>query len=59
MTNINAQECTILAALNADRELVYQAAYLDPHTSAELPLSKIRELCDDLIEAHGDYLRLS
>jgi alpha-galactosidase len=58
MTNISVQECTILAALHGDRDLVYHAAYLDPHTAAELPLGKIRSLCDDLIEAHGDYLRL-
>lgn len=58
MTNISVQECTILAALHGDRDLVYHAAYLDPHTAGELPLGKIRSLCDDLIEAHGDYLRL-
>lgn len=57
MTNINVQECTILAALHGDRDMVYQAAYLDPHTAGELTLPKIRALCDDLIEAHGDYLR--
>jgi alpha-galactosidase len=29
---------------------------LDPHTAAELTLDQIRGLCDELIEAHGDYL---
>ncbi|TFH06405.1 MAG: alpha-glucosidase/alpha-galactosidase [Spirochaetales bacterium] len=60
MTNINVQLLTIEAALEGSRELLYQAAYLDPHTAAELPLSKIREMCDEMIGAHGDFLpRLS
>jgi alpha-galactosidase len=56
MTNISVQLLTIEAALTGSRDLVYQAAYLDPHTAAELPLSKIHAMCDDLIEAHGDLL---
>ncbi len=55
-TNINVQLLTIDAALNRCRDSIYQAAFLDPHTAAELTLDQIRSLCDDLIEAHGDYL---
>ncbi len=55
-TNINTQILTVEAAITRKREKVYQAAMLDPHTSAELPLDKIVALCDDLIEAHGDWL---
>jgi alpha-galactosidase len=51
-TNINVQLLTIEAALTGDRDLVYQAAYLDPHTAAELPLDDIRRLCDDMFAAH-------
>ncbi len=57
-TNINVQLLTIAAAAQRSRDLVYQAAYLDPHTAAELPLWKIRELCDELIAAHGEMLDL-
>ena len=39
------------AALKRDRDAVYHAAYMDPHTAAELPLDRIRQLCDELIEA--------
>ncbi|TVQ20348.1 MAG: alpha-glucosidase/alpha-galactosidase [Spirochaetaceae bacterium] len=56
MTNINVQLLTIEAALSGSRERLYQAAYLDPHTAAELPLAKIRQMCDELIDAHGDML---
>jgi len=52
-TNINVQLLAIDAALNKDREAVYHAAMLDPHTASELTLDQIRCLCDDLIEAHG------
>lgn len=55
-TNINPQILTVEAALTGNRDLVYQAAMLDPHTSAELPIDKIRAMCDDLIEAHGSML---
>jgi alpha-galactosidase len=59
-TNINPQILTVEAALTKNRDLVYQAAMLDPHTAAELPIDRIRAMCDDLIEAHGamlpDYL---
>jgi len=55
-TNINVQLLTIEAALTGKRDAIYHAAYLDPHTSAELTLDQIKSLCDDLIEAHGDML---
>jgi len=55
-TNINVQELTVEAALTGKREHIYHAAMLDPHTAAELSLDQIRRLCDELIEAHGNYL---
>ena len=29
---------------------------LDPHTNAELSMDDIIRMCDDLIEAHGEWL---
>jgi len=55
-TNINVQLLTIEAAMTLKKEKIYMAAMLDPHTSSELPLDKIKALCDDMIEAHGDWL---
>ncbi len=55
-TNVNVHELTIEAALTRRKDHIYQAALLDPHTSAELTIDEIISLCDDLIEAHGDYL---
>ncbi|MCH4886516.1 alpha-glucosidase/alpha-galactosidase [Acidaminobacter sp. JC074] len=58
MTNINPQLLTIEAALTRDRQKIYQAAMLDPHTAAELSLDDIVKLCDELIQAHGDYMKM-
>ena len=55
-TNINPQLMTIEAAVTKKKEAVYQAAMLDPHTAAELSLDDIRSMCDDLFEAHKDWL---
>ncbi|MBB6690663.1 alpha-glucosidase/alpha-galactosidase [Cohnella xylanilytica] len=55
-TNINTQLLTIEAAMTGKKEHIYHAALLDPHTAAELSIDDIVSLCDDLIEAHGDWL---
>lgn len=55
-TNINTQLLTIEAAVTRKREHIYHAAMLDPHTAAELSMDDIVSMCDDLIEAHGDWL---
>ncbi len=55
-TNINVHLLTIAAALTRKRDYIYQAAYLDPHTAAELSLDEIRAMCDEMIAAHGRTL---
>ena len=55
-TNINTQLLTIEAAITGKKDHIYHAALLDPHTSAELSMDEIVAMCDDLIEAHGDWL---
>ena len=57
-TNINVQLLTIEAARTRDRNYIYQAAMLDPHTAAELSVDDIRIMCDELIEAHGEYMAI-
>lgn len=56
MTNINVQLLAIEAAVTRRKDTLYQAAMLDPHTAAELSIDDIVALCDELIEAHGDWL---
>ena len=58
MTNINVQLLAIEAAATKDKEKIYQAAMLDPHTAAELNIDDIKAMCDELIVAHGDYMKM-
>jgi alpha-galactosidase len=58
MSNVNVQLLTIEAVATMDKQKIYQAAMLDPHTSAELSLDDIIKMCDEMIEAHGDYMAM-
>ena len=55
-TNVNVQELAVAAALEGDREKVYQAIALDPLTGAVLTLDQAREMTDELFAAHADSL---
>ena len=55
-TNINVQNMVIEGARAKKKELIYMAAYLDPHTSSELSMDDIKNMCDNLFEAHKDWL---
>ena len=55
-TNINVQLLVTEAALTKKRDLIYQAAMLDPHTAAELTIDQIYNMVDDLLEEHKDFL---
>lgn len=55
-TQINVQELTVRALLEENRDHLYHAAMMDPHTAAELDLRQIRSLVDDLLAAHGTWI---
>jgi alpha-galactosidase len=55
-TFLNVVELTVRAVVEGSRDLVYQAALLDPNTGATLPPSEITPMVDDLIAAHGDLI---
>ncbi|MBN8953666.1 MULTISPECIES: alpha-glucosidase/alpha-galactosidase [unclassified Rhizobium] len=54
--SVSVQELTVEAALTKRRDRIYQAALLDPHTSAELSPDQIWKMVDDMIERHGSLL---
>ena len=56
MTHIAVHNMTVKAAVTLEKKYIYMAAYLDPHTRDQLTFDEIKNLCDDLIEAHGDWL---
>ncbi len=58
MTNINTQLATIEAARSRRKEDIYRAAMLDPHTAAELTVDEIVTMCDELVEAHGEFMKM-
>ncbi len=51
-SNIYPQMLTIEAAHTMDKQKIYQAAMMDPHTAAQLSTDEIVALCDELFEAH-------
>jgi alpha-galactosidase len=55
-TNINVQELTVRALMTENREHIYHAAMMDPHTAAELDLQQIWDLTDELLAAHDGWL---
>jgi alpha-galactosidase len=56
MQHIAVHDMTVKGAVERKKDYVYQAAYLDPHTRDQLTFDEIKSLCDDLFEAHKDWL---
>ena len=56
MTHINVHLIAIEAAVTRKKDLIYQAAMLDPHTASELSVDEIIKMTDELIAAHGKWL---
>lgn len=55
-TNVGVQEMVVNAVLERNRDHIYHAAMLDPHTSSVLDIKDIRAMVDELMEVHRDYL---
>ena len=55
-TNVNVQELTVAALMTENREHLYHAAMVDPHTAAELDLDQIWSLVDNLLRAHRGWI---
>jgi len=58
MTNINPQLMTIQAVVTRRKEDIYRAVMLDPHSGAELSLDDIIKMCDEMMAAHGSYMKM-
>jgi alpha-galactosidase len=55
-TFLNVVELTVHAALEGSRDRVYQAALLDPNTSATLTVAETIAMVDELLLAHAPLL---
>lgn len=55
-TTARIENLTVEAAMKKSKEMVYQAVYMDPLSSAVCSLEEIQKMCDELFEANKDYL---
>lgn len=55
-TNINVQTLVTEAILEENKDRIYHAALLDPHTAAVLGIEEIYSLIDELISEHKGWL---
>ena len=55
-TTARVENLAIEAAMKKSKDLVYQAVYMDPLTSAVCSLDEIKNMCDELFEVNKDFL---
>jgi alpha-galactosidase len=55
-SNIRSQALAVKAALEGDKDALYQSIMLDPLTSAVLSLQETREMVDEMFEAQRQWL---
>ena len=55
-TNINVQLLTLEGMKRREKDYIYMAAMMDPHTGSELSMDEIVSMCDELFEAHKQWL---
>ena len=58
MTNINTQLLTIEAARTRKKEDILRAVMLEPRCAAILSIDDMKDMVDELIEAHGPYMAM-
>ncbi len=55
-TTARIENLVIEAAMKKSKEMVYQAVYMDPLSSAVCSLDEIKNMCDELFEINKEYL---
>lgn len=55
-TTARIENLVVEAAMKKSKELVYQAVYMDPLTSAVCSLDEIKNMCDEIFEKNQEYL---
>jgi alpha-galactosidase len=55
-TNVNVQELVVEGMLTGNRRRILQAAVVDPNTAAQLTLTQIRGLVDDMFKAQEKWM---
>lgn len=55
-TTARIENLVVEAAMKKSKDMVYQAVYMDPLSSAVCSLDEIRNMCDELFEINKDFL---
>lgn len=55
-TTARIETLTVEAAMKKSKEMVYQAVYMDPLSSAVCSLDEIKNMCDELFEINNEFL---
>lgn len=55
-TTARIENLVVEAAMKKSKEMVYQAVYMDPLTSAVCSLEEIKQMCDEIFEKNQEYL---
>ena len=55
-TTARIENLVVEAAMKKSKELVYQAVYMDPLSSAVCSLDEIKNMCDELFEVNKEFL---
>lgn len=55
-TTARIENLVIEAAMKKSKEMVYNAVYMDPLSSAVCSLDEIKNMCDEIFEKNVDYL---
>jgi alpha-galactosidase len=53
---VNVGQLTVQAAVTGDPRMIRQAAMVDPNTAATLSVDAIWSMCNDMVEAHREFL---
>ena len=55
-TTARIENLVVEAAMKKSKELVYQAVYMDPLSSAVCSMDEIKSMCDELFEVNKEFL---
>ena len=55
-TTARIESLVVEGAMKKSKEMVYQAVYMDPLSSAVCSMDEIKSMCDELFEINKDYL---
>ncbi len=56
-TTARIESLVVEAAMKKSRDMVYQAVYMDPLSSAVCSMEEIKNMCDEIFDAESDFFK--